>query len=149
MAGTIVAAIKSKLVEMLQQRPGLGGVQITYGFPGQANVKRESIWLEGSQADVNFAAMRANRKSRNEDATITLVVHVETNQGFEASDTRVCALGQEVEECIADNTVLDHTISGLSWLGVDHWGLRQLAGEDAIGLGSQLVYTLKYKSRLL
>ncbi len=108
MAGTNSVAAKKALIAKLQAAPELAGVQVTYSFPG--NIELTAIYggrIRFDQDPMTFAGA-SGRYTREETATITLVLFVERPDKDQAqADTDVAAMSAVIENLLASNWTLD------------------------------------------
>jgi hypothetical protein len=126
MASSSVPALKRNLQTQLQARPGLSGVQISYGAP-LPDPQREFIALLDVEGDQRAAALGAQR--RVETYVLTVVVNVIQ----ETTDQRACTercytLAAELENQLR----ADATVNGAVRIA-QIWGpfkLEEFAGEN-------------------
>jgi len=146
MSGSIVVACKQALVTLLQGRPALSSVQVSYGWPGDDAVQPERIFCGRTRADHEQAALKAGRRFRNETATFEVVIQtLLLNKTPEDAEERALELGKEVEECVADNKTLGG-VTGLQWAVISGWDMN--SGQNEHGSVADLAYTLTYSARL-
>jgi hypothetical protein len=119
-----VVAAKKALRTALAASPTLTGVQVAYADPGDAS-RSEHVYLGDVEDHTSTpAAMRAGRKSRDEDFTIPVVVR-SARATQEAAEERTAALAAAVEGLLADDPGLladgsTATLEGSSWLSQDN-----------------------------
>lgn len=146
MASSIIVPTKTALITLLAARAGLSGVQVTFGWPGDDRAKKERIFTGRSYADQEQASLRAGRRFRDETGNFDLVIQVESVGGsISDAETRILAIGQEVEECVADNKTLGG-VSGLNWAVITGWTLDDMYNDQ--GSLAELTYTITYNARL-
>lgn len=148
MAGSIMVAFKSKLVSELAALPSMTGVKLSYGDPGE-NALKETIWcgriLENEHEPV---ALKAGRRRREENFTLEVYVDVTgTRLTHERAESRAVALGQALEEYLADNPKLDDSVTGLLFAVVSGMELVTLQTTD--GPSTRLTVSIDVKGRLL
>jgi hypothetical protein len=153
MAGSIVVAARQGLVALVQARPEIetggpegGPLQVSYAYPGDDVVEKETIFTGRSRAEHNPTALKVGRRFRAETATFDVLVQVRLD-GDTAADTEARAFewGLEVEEAVADDYTLGGVV-GLNWALVSAWDLN--TGLTDIGHLTQLIYTIRYNARL-
>lgn len=116
MAGSAFVSVKKALRDALQAHQSLDGIQVEYGWPGDDKLDRERIWLGRVRFDHDPASMKAGRVFRNEEGTVDVFVDAEVIGGSpEEADERAQALGQVIEEVVADNPNLGNdTANGMT-----------------------------------
>lgn len=120
-----VVAVKTALTTQLAAAIGDATVQVVYGRPQDALVRREFVHV----ADVSYSAllanMKAGRKQYDEDYTVDVVFAVGRSVG-EASDAedRTFALFEYLRDLLAES-------DGASGLGVDGVWSVMLESADA------------------
>ena len=149
---SVVVAVRQALMTALSARAelatgGLNGtaVQCGYGHPGAA-LQSESVWSEGGDVNLDWAAMRAGRKTRNESTSFDVVFYVFI-QGGDAytADARALAMGAALENLAADN-VAALVAAGAFEVAVT--GPRLEGGFTDAGRIALAVYTVTYLARL-
>lgn len=146
MAGSIVVDCKRALVDLLDTRPGLAEVQVTFGWPGDDQAERERIFTGRAHAEHNLRHLSAGRTVRTEESTFDVVVQVEMVGGSpEDAEARVLELGLEVEETVADEKYLGG-VPGLNWALVAAWDLSSLYNDK--GSLAEIVYQIRFNARL-
>lgn len=144
--GTSLVAFKQTLKTALAARPGMSGVQLSYGYPGNDYVQRESVWFEGAEVvNSEFPVMKAGTKKVDETYTLDVVVQVLKTQGEdqEAADLRAVALLAELQQALAENPQLTPEIQWAEMAGWEH-----ATGELNTGHGSRFNVTLRVRARL-
>lgn len=105
---TTAAAVKATLVAAIRDLPTVdtSTVLVSYAQPVETP-RRETIHLgdveDGEQTPV---ALRAGRRKRQEDYTLSVVVTVASSPTPEKTDARAAALAGAVEEFLADHPKL-------------------------------------------
>lgn len=111
MAGTNSVAAKKAIIAKLQAAPELTSTQVTYSFPG--NIELTCIYggrIRFDQDPMAFAGA-SGRITREETATITLVLYVVRPDKDQAqADTDVAALSAVIENLLASNWTLDGAV---------------------------------------
>lgn len=97
MATASIAALKAALITRLKARPGLAGVQVTWGIPSQ-DLNDEWIMVgdvDGTQEAVHLGALR-----REEEYVLDIQVSVVRDMAADAQTTaeRAFALAAEIED---------------------------------------------------
>lgn len=103
------AAIKRRIVEVLNHASGLTGVQVSYGYPGAAT-RNEAVWFgppAGDRAQTDFGTPRPGR---DDVWTLPLVVAV---AGF-ASELEADRRCQEIVTAV-DDALYTGTQLGDDW----------------------------------
>lgn len=145
MAGSLVVACKQALVDLLDGQAGLTGVQVSYGWPGEA-AQKELIFCGRVRSEHGTAALRTGRRFRNESGSFLVVVHVKTAGGTpEEAEERALELGTAVEECVADNKTLGG-VPGLNSAVIED--MEMTNGITDTGAVAVLEYSLRYQARL-
>lgn len=145
--GTTLVEFKSALVDALTARPGLDGVQISYGFPDE-EVTDEAIWLQDANANDSIPTYRAGPSVKVEEQyTVIVACQVLMGEGApqQDADQRAAELLAEVQQAVAENprlipTILHAQLSG--WR--HHVGLLPTGG----GHGSRFDVQVQVKARL-
>lgn len=109
MATSTVSEFKAALLTRLQNRSGLEGVQITYGWPSGA-VKRESIMLGGVSGTQEFRTIGATQKMEEYALTAFITVIREGAGNQQACDERALAIMAEVEDELRDGITVNNTV---------------------------------------
>jgi hypothetical protein len=100
-------SLKAHLVDLLSAAPGLAGVQIAYGFPGDS-MERECVYVARVTGTVEILLMQGGRKQRDDQFTITLIIQAGLDGGSEqASEERASEMYAVVENVLADDPSLD------------------------------------------
>lgn len=103
-----IPAFKAKLLQLLQARPNLAGIQVTYGAPLPAP-GREFISLGGTRGQQSTAAL--GRFAREEEYRLTVHVSVlREGQDQQSATERVFTLAQELELCVRADPSIGNTV---------------------------------------
>lgn len=150
MASSAVVAVKKGLRDLLQASGDLDGVQVEYGIPDLDTLKRERIFLGRADFPQSPGPMRAGRVHRNETGELEVYVDALVVGGDqEAADERVLALGQVVEEIVADHrNIGNDTAHGIT---VNETTIRRgelTPGVVENGSIARIKYTLHWTARL-
>ena len=147
MSTALIVAARQALTSALALRGGLAGVQVAYAWPGDT-AQREVIFTDGGDGLIEIAALRAGRKTRNEDATFKVVVRVEVPGGDQSTaDARALTLGKELEDYLADSpTALNGAVAGVIDTVVESYELRGGLGDQS--RIAELTYTVRIRTRL-
>lgn len=116
------AAVKQALVDALRGHPNLVDVDVSHGWPGK-HLGREHVWLARCTGEVTYPHVMADRKTRQDDYTVT-VVFFASNPGtnMEEAEERVDTFYQALDDLAADGQVVSNTDSDV--LGLE-WSLHQ------------------------
>ncbi|MEB3367416.1 hypothetical protein [Saccharopolyspora mangrovi] len=100
--GTTLVQFKSALVSKLTARPGLAGVQISYGFPDEA-IEAEAIWLQDANSTDSIPTFKTGPVRVEEVYTVVVACQVLKSDGStqEEADTRAVAILSEVQQALA------------------------------------------------
>lgn len=109
MATSTVTAFKAALLTQLQNRAGLSGVQVSYGWPGGA-VKRESIMLGGVSGTQVFRTIGATQKMEEYALTVYITVIREGAGRQQNADERALALMAEIENELRPGITVNNTV---------------------------------------
>lgn len=115
MATTSVrTATRVRLVDLLSAAPQLAGVQVAYGWAGQ-DAENESVYLGDTRGEVEVAAMKGGRKSRDDRFSFDLwiVAGAPGQDGPQAADERAEELYAVVEDVLAGDPELGRAVPGL------------------------------------
>lgn len=148
-SATQLFAVRRKLVSLLQARPALANVGVTYGWPGVDRVNRQAIYTDArARGEQTAAGLTAGRTLYNERGQFDVAIRVEAVGGDqEDADTLCEALSLELAECVADNKTLSTNGTALvNWIRSTGW-VNDSAFNDN-GYLSLLVYTFEYDARL-
>lgn len=145
--GSTIVATKQALIDALNDRPGLDGVLVSYGDPGD-QARKEMIWVGdiriGSQEPV---AIRATPIKREETYELWVNVTVAGKATNEKNEIRALELVHEVEELLSVDPKLSNEVDGLLWAIVTEMSLSTTQGGD--GPITTAVVTVEVKARLL
>lgn len=146
MASTNAPALKAALVTVLQA--ALGTVRVDYTYNGRL-AEREYVYLGAASGPHQPMAFRNGaRLVRQEDLTLTLHIEVRIPGGDPATtDARAVAIGQLVEETVANDPSLGGTVTGLLAAFVTHMDLTSGFVDDAVA-ASVLTYQISAQSKL-
>ncbi len=104
--------VKSAIINKLRLKPALAGVQIAYGWPGDA-LEKESIWVGKVSGNVKIAVMSAGRKYRDDMFDVTVFISAGLEGGTEEeTEARATVLLAALEDVLADDPSLG-SIAGL------------------------------------
>lgn len=135
MATSTVPTFKANLVTQLQARPGLSGVQVSYG-PPLPNPQREYVWVGDVTGDQMYAAMAAPNQ-RHEEYRATVIVGV-LKEGVDskAADDRCFVLLGELETQLRG----DITVNGaVSEAHLETFRLTEFVSPDGTNRTAQLI----------
>jgi hypothetical protein len=100
---SIRPAVKSALLTALQLKPELEGVQLSYGWPGDA-LEREHIWIGNVTGTVRIALLSTGRKYRDDKFNVSVFVQAGLIGGTEAeAEERATQLLAALEDVLADD----------------------------------------------
>lgn len=145
MATSTIPAFKSALIAQLTARPGLAGVQVSYGYPGPVP-EIEYIWVADIQGRQELAL--AGRRSRDETYSLTILIKTETTgiSGAEQQTAveRAFALMAQIEAQLRTDPAVNGTVRVAQIEGpID---LVELAGQEA--RGALLTVTVQAEARI-
>lgn len=148
MAGTNAVLIKKALFDALAEAPELEGVQVSYGYP--PNAERELIHggkVEGSQ---RYPVMRGGTSRHPRQETLTFKVHIAVGQpgaSVYEVELRTTELGSVLENWLAANPNLGgHAPEGVLYGGLAYVDLD--SDSDDEGAFALLIYDVTFESRL-
>jgi len=157
MAGSIVTDVKQAIVTGLTTAfaalADFNGttaperkVAVAYGYDA-ATQAAERVFTGRSRADTPPAALRSGRNYRDEAGFFDLIVLVAYVGGNASqAEDRSLAIGQVVEEWIADRKSNELGVTGLQTLRIDGWDLTPLFNDR--GHMAELTYRLRWTARL-
>lgn len=102
-----------------------GDVGLDYAHPGQAQGD-EHIWLVNglpADADSDVPTMKANRKTRNEEYTVGVVLEVRGKDTARAAEVRALALLAYLDGVLADDPRLGLGAAALTGAKLGGWSL--------------------------
>jgi hypothetical protein len=151
MAGSTLVEIKRSIADHLDTV--LFDWVATYSWPGDRHVTRRSIWCGGTTAQVETTSIRANRRRRTEEPTVTVAFWAEEIDAAstpaerqEAADAAVFAALTVLDEWIADDGQLGRPdLVDLAWL--DRW--THDVGPTERGEAALITAEIRYQARLL
>lgn len=143
-----VAAFKTALVTELTSAIGDATVQVAYGRPQDAIVRRESVHVADVSYSANIANIKAGRKQYDEDYTVDVVIGVARSIGESTdAEARAFVLFEYLRDVLAEAT-------GAQGLGVDGVWAATLEAVDAqvahVGEGpvAVIVATVRVRGRV-
>jgi hypothetical protein len=151
MASSALISVKKALLAALQANEDLDGVQREYGYPAKDElVQAELVFLGRGRFDHDPGPMKPGRVFRNETGELDIIIDVKAVGGTpEFADERVIAIGQLVEEIVADNRNLGNdTANGITVGAVTMRRGDLTNAYNDRGSLSRLVYTLRFDARL-
>jgi hypothetical protein len=114
-----MVTVTTALVQLLRARPNLAGVQVEYGWPGDAQVQDEVIYTGRARGTDEIANLRAGTKKRDETYDLDVLVEVAKPGGTQAeADQRCIDLFAELEDLLAENPRLGLAIH---WARLASW----------------------------
>jgi hypothetical protein len=145
--GTSLIAVREALLALLQDRPGLTGVSVTYGRP-KTEMPPEAIWFdsEASADNVRLAATGGAIKKveENYDLLVVLQVMAEDDELGLVADRRAVELFGELQQTVAAAPAL---IGPVLVMQISGW----LHSSAALGMaeqGSRFAVTLRVTAHL-
>lgn len=150
MASSAVVSVKKALRDLLQERPGLDGVQVEYGIPDPDTVERLCVFLGRARFPQTPGSMRSGRVYRKETGELDVFCDAKVVGGSEEdADDAVIALGLELEECVADNPGMGNDPdAGILVGAVTMRRGELLSAVVERGAASRLMYTLQWEATL-
>lgn len=135
MATSTVPALKASLVGLLEQRPALTGVQVSYGPPLPAP-QRESIWVGDVQANEEWATFAAPNQM-HENYSVTVIVSVlKEGVSSQSADERCFTLLAELETVIRNDKTLGGVVSSAH---LATFRLTEFVSPDGMNRTAQLI----------
>lgn len=112
MASSTAPEAKARIIALLQARPGLAGVQVTWGSPTEdEDIRREMIYLGATEIDGEWRTLGG--QWRHESYSIALTVHVaQYGDNEQATEERAFALLDEVSGALASDSWLGGLLEG-------------------------------------
>jgi hypothetical protein len=147
--GTTLVEVKKALRDLLQARPNLADVQVSYAEPSAYNLNAEAIWFTVAEALHHETSMRnGGAFPIQEDYHLQVNVQAFTmeSDGFEAADTRAVALLHEVEACVSENPQPTPNVMMLQLAGWQHHVV--VAEAEGSGYISRFEVQLRVRARL-
>lgn len=145
--GSTIVATKQALISLLNSRPGLDGVLIHYGEPGDL-ARKETIWIgDVKVADQRPVAIRATPTKREEVFELWVTVDVNGKANAEKNEIRAIELVNEVEELLSIDPKLSNEVEGLLWAIVTEMSVTTDQGGD--GPITRALITVEVTARLL
>lgn len=147
MAGSTVAVVKAALVALLEARPGLAGVKVEYGHPGDSTEK-ELIYFGRAIGTQDINVMREGRKKRDEEYVLDAHIEVLVEGGTQQeADDRALELTAELETALADDPRATLGADVVNWIRVSRTELLPAFAEK--GRASLMTVGLTVRARLL
>jgi hypothetical protein len=148
MAGSIMVTFKQDLLATISAMPGMAGVKVSFGDPGE-NALKENVWFGRIyDNDHDPVALKAGRRRREENFTLEIYVEVGgTRLTPERCETRALELGLLIEEYLADNPKLDGNVDGLLFAVVS--GMELFTSQTTDGPYTRHTVSVDVKARLL
>jgi hypothetical protein len=143
-ASTIVP-VKQELVAALRSRPALQGVLITYADPGDKGRREQMFCSEVRVSEQNPVALRAGRKSRDEEYEVDLIVDCASKASPETAEARCMEMVSEVEDELAEDTTVRGT-DGVLWATITDMLLKTVETGD--GPVARATVTITVRGRL-
>jgi hypothetical protein len=104
-----VPTFKAALLDRLQARDGLAGVQVTYGWPS-GSVQRETIMLGGVTGTQEFRTINARQRMEEYALDVFITVVREGHGRQQNADQRALELMGEVEDDLRDDPTVNNTV---------------------------------------
>lgn len=150
MAGSTIVEIKRSIADYLDAIPEWVA---TYSWPGDGRITRRSIWCGTTTAQVQTTVIRANRRRRTEEPTITVAFWAEEvdasldpSERQEVADAATFAALTVLDEWIADDGQLGRPdLVDLAF--IDRW--THDVGPTERGEASLITAEIRYQARLL
>lgn len=150
MAGSTLVEVKRSIADYLDQ---LHGWTATYSWPGDRHITQRSIWCGTTTAQVSTLVIRANRRRRNEEPTVTVAFWAEEIDAAscpadrqEAADAATFEALTALDEWIADDHQLGRAdLVDMAFL--DRW--THDVGPTERGEASLITAEIRYQARLL
>lgn len=140
-----MAAVKAALKSMTATAVGTG-VQVTYGDPG-AMSRTELVYIGAAVDNLHDpVSLRAGKRQRDEDYTVTIVVGVGSQSTPELSESRAVTLGTAIEDAIAADPKLNDTTNVL-WAAVS--GMNLNTSESTEKPYTTLAIEVRVRARIL
>lgn len=145
--GSTIYAVRAAIVEALKANTALTDVQVSHGYPGEAFVERESIYVDRVTGAHKVANIKAGRKQRDETYAVTVVIAV-VNDDSSVAETEATALGylQEVEDLVADDPSLGDVNGVVHATAGD---FRMLSDLTANGAACVIEFDINVTARLI
>lgn len=102
-------AVKAKLIQLLQARTGLAGVQVSWAHPGK-NLERESIFFGRVRGTDQWSGLGNHTRLEDYIADVVVMV-VEPGTDAQATEERLWELYAEVETQLQENPTLGDTVN--------------------------------------
>lgn len=108
MADTSVrySAVK-KLVALLRDHDGARGVVIEPGYPGEADLRAEALWVGDITSTQEIPVMTGARMHRDDLFTASFLARVTGKRTLDETMARIEALGALIEDVLADEVTLE------------------------------------------
>jgi hypothetical protein len=148
--GTTLVEVKKALRDLLQARPGLANVQVSYAEPSAYNLENSAIWFTVAEALHHETSMRnGGAFPIQEDYHLQINVQaftLEAPDGQEIADTRAVELLHEVEQCVSENPQVTPNVMMLQLAGWQHHVV--VAEAEGSGYISRFEVQLRVRARL-
>lgn len=149
-ATSTIPAFKLALKEALEARPGLSGVQVTYGSP-LPSPSAEFVWLQGVSGEQTARAIgKLSRRERLRLAVQVSVLH--NGQDQQIPTERAFELVAEIEECLRQDPTLDATYAGEGQIGVAEvagdFELMEIVSQDGMTREARIDFGINWESRI-
>lgn len=95
----------NRVVDLLRAHPGMAGVQVELGHPGD-ELKAEAVWITLVAGEQSIPVMKAGRKERDDRFRIPLFIRVANRATFESTGERLIELMAVVDDQFAGDTEL-------------------------------------------
>ncbi len=135
MATSTIPTLKANLVVQLAARPGLSGVQVSYG-PPLPNPQREYIWVGDVECDQEFATMAAPNQRHETYRTEVVIGVLLEGTDTKAADDRCFALLAEMETQLRG----DKSVNGaVETAMLESFRLTEFVSPDGMNRTAQLI----------
>lgn len=128
-----------RVVAELRLRPGLAGVEVDAGWPGD-ELREQHVWVGDVEGDIGQPTAQAGRLQRDDEFELPLAFHVAIREGLDATRARLGALMAEVESWFADPALVAGVVPGVLDVRVTRVGSTAVrAREGAVAKGGVMV----------
>lgn len=101
-------ALAKHLIDTIRNSADATGVLIEPGWPGQQNLRADTVWIDDIGDSTNdIVVMSGGRSIRDDFFTITVLSRVAGRSSLDATMTRLSELAALIEDPVADSATLD------------------------------------------
>jgi hypothetical protein len=133
-----------RVVELLRERPGLEGVQIEPGFPGDT-LEDQAVWIDELDGDIEVPVSKGvdGIVARDDNFTVPFEVRVVGLADLDDTMTRLSEIVAEIELCAATDSQLGQ-LDGVVTARVtgERFTAAQIKGVGYVGFAEVVITVL-------